>query len=415
MKQHGERLVASPDRMTVLKGWATGSVVLAGLVAGVSSCTTTKECPRCAKAQEQPATPSHDARAVATPQALADGLKWLAEHQDEDGRWSCAEFMKHDPPDAQCDGAGDQLHDVGMTGLALLAFLGDGNTFEVGPYRKNVTHGIKWLTEQQDEDSGLLGKKIGHGFIYDHAIASLALCEAYYLGGKNPLIGKTAQNAINFITRARNPYGAWRYEFPPNGENDTSVTGWMVLALRSAKEAGLKIDKAAFTGAMSWFDEVTDPATGRVGYTEIGSHSSRIQRVNDNYPPEKGEALTAIGLLGRFLMGQDPETDVIMVKHANLMRSCLPEWDPEGFGCDMYYWYHGSYAMYQMGGNRYWEPWSAAMQEAILKSQRRDGSFKGSWDPVGPWGFSGGRVYSTALMVLSLEVYFRYAQILGAR
>ena len=347
-------------------------------------------------------------------QGIKDGLEWLANHQDEDGKWDTDEFMKHDPPDAQCDGAGDQLHDVGMTGLALLAFLGDGNTSKTGEYRKNVARAISWLKQQQDPDTGLLGESIGHGYIYDHAIATLAVCEAYYFT-RSPLIKRTAQNAINFITRARNPYGAWRYEFPPNGENDTSVTGWMVLALKSADEAGLKIDRAAFTGATSWFDEVTDPATGRVGYTEIGTPSSRIERVNDNYPPEKGEALTAVGLLCRFFMGQDPDQDEIMHKHADLMRNCLPEWDPDGFGCDMYYWYYGSYAMYQMGGSRHWEPWNKAMKKAVLESQRKDGSYLGSWDNVGPWGFSGGRVYSNALMVLNLEVYFRYAKVLGAR
>jgi hypothetical protein len=80
----------------------------------------------------------------------------------------------------------------------------------------------------------------------------------------------------------------------------------------------------------------------------------------------------------------------------------------------MYYWYYGSYAMYQMGG-RYWEKWNKAMKDTILPNQRTDGDLKGSWDPIGPWGWSGGRVYSTATMVLCLEVYFRYARVLGAR
>ena len=81
----------------------------------------------------------------------------------------------------------------------------------------------------------------------------------------------------------------------------------------------------------------------------------------------------------------------------------------------MYYWYYGSYAMYQMGGNQYWNAWNKAMKKAVVESQRKDGDFLGSWDPVGPWGFAGGRVYSTASMVLCLEVYFRYAKVLGAR
>jgi len=348
-----------------------------------------------------------------TEQALKDGLEWLKKHQDIEGLWDCDEFMKHDPPADPCEGPGDQLHDVGVTGLALLAFLGDGNTLRRGPYKDVVTRGVKWLREQQDYESGLFGEEIGHTFLYDHSIAALAISEAYYFS-KSPLIKGTAQKAINYITRARNPYGAWRYEVPPIGDNDTSVTGWMIFALKSAEEAGLKIDKQAYVGALNWIDEVTDPANGRVGYDSIGSVSSRVTGVNDHYPAEKGEAMTAVGLLCRFFLGQDPNDEAIMTKHADLMLKTLPEWDPEGFGTDMYYWYYGSYAMYQMG-KRHWTAWNKAMKPAVLDSQRHDGSHNGSWDPVGPWGHSGGRVYSTATMVLCLEVYFRYARVLGAR
>ena len=301
-----------------------------------------------------------------------------------------------------------------MTGLCLLAFLGDGNTTTKGEYADNVARGIAFLKSQQDPDTGLLGDDIGDSFIYNHAIGTLAICEAYYFS-KSPLIKRTAQKAINFITRARNPYGAWRYDPHPTGDNDTSVTGWMVFALKSAEEAGLKVDSESFAGALTWIDEVTDENTGRVGYDTVGSESSRIPRINDHYPRDKGEAMTAVGLLCRFFLGQDPDEEDIMKKHADLMRERLPEWDPDGYGNDMYYWYYGTYAMFQMGGSRYWKPWNAAMKTAVLNSQRREGHLRGSWDPNGPWGYAGGRVYSTACMVLCLEVYFRYAKVLGAR
>jgi len=352
-----------------------------------------------------------------TEQALKDGLEWLAKHQSPDGSWDTDGFMAECgkiQAGSECDSPGEQSHDVGMTGLALLAFLGDGNTTRDGEYKEVVNRGIKWLKDQQDPDSGLIGEKLGHAFIYNHAIATLAITEAYYFS-KSPLIKRSAQDAINYITTARNPYSAWRYDVPPVGDNDTSVTGWMVFALKSAEEAGLEIDPAAYDGALSWFDEVTDASTGRCGYNLPGSKSSRIERINDHYPPEKGEAMTAVALLCRFFLGQDPAKVDIMEKHAKLLAQTLPEWDPDGFGCDMYYWYYGSYAMYQMGGSQYWETWRKAMEPAVVNSQRKDGDEKGSWDPVGPWGYAGGRVYSTALMTLCLEVYFRYAKVLGAR
>lgn len=343
---------------------------------------------------------------------LDSGLRWLVDHQDEDGKWDCDGFMKHDPAGDACDGAGSATQDVGVSGLALLALLGDNHTTNEGQYRTAVVKGIRWLHAVQDPDTGLIGEASSHEFLYGHAIATLALCEAYYFS-RSPLQRRPAQDAVNYIARARNPYGVWRYDVPATGDNDTSVTGWMVLALASAKSAGLTVDDAAFDAALGWFDDVTDPATGRTGYDSFGSLSSRTP-ANLEYPREKGEAMTAVALFCRFFLGQNPDEHEIMEKQADLLARTPPEWDPEGLGCDMYAWYYGSYAMFQMGG-KHWKAWNAAMKKAILPSQRSDGAAKGSWDPVGPWGYSGGRVYSTALMVLCLEVYFRYGKVIGSR
>ena len=347
-------------------------------------------------------------------QALEDGLEWLKDHQSEDGSWDCDGF------DAECgkigntvcEGTGFATHDVGVTGLALLTFLGDGHTTAEGRYREVVSRGIAWLKSRQDPDSGLIGDRASHDFLYDHALATLAICEAYYFT-KSPLIKRTAQEAVNYIVSARNPYSAWRYDVPPISESDTSVTGWMLFALASARDAGLMVDEAALEGGLSFLDEVTDPATGRTGYDSFGSLSSRTAG-NEHYPREKGEAMTAVALLSRIFLGQTPEEYPILKTQADLLKRTPPEWDPEGFGCDMYYWYYGTYAMFQLGGG-YWKSWNQAMKKAVLESQRKDGDEKGSWDPVGPWGHSGGRVYSTAMMTLCLEVYFRYSQVLGAR
>ncbi|MEW6072128.1 MAG: hypothetical protein AB1726_05955 [Planctomycetota bacterium] len=347
-----------------------------------------------------------------TEQALREGLDWLKNHQDEDGRWDADEFMKHDPADDKCDGPGHPTHDVGLTGLALLAFLGDGNTTQQGQYKATVARGVAWLKDQQDLDTGLFGDAVSHDFIYDHALATLAMCEAYFFS-KSPIIKSTAQMAVNYIHKARNPYKAWRYDVPPLGDNDSSVTGWMVFALASGKDAKLIVDPGTFDGALAWFDEVTDPVSGRCGYESFGSASSRTP-ANEHFPRDKGEAMTAVALLCRFFMGQDPAKTEIMVKHAELLRRTPPLWEPDAFGCDMYYWYYGTYAMFQMGG-KYWSGWNESMKQAVVDSQRHDGASQGSWNPAGPWGYAGGRVYSTALMVLCLEVYFRYSQVLGAR
>ena len=101
-------------------------------------------------------------------------------------------------------------------------------------------------------------------------------------------------------------------------------------------------------------------------------------------------------------------------KQADLCVKTLPEWDAEGGACDMYYWYYGTFALYQWG-DPHWSKWKKAIEAALLPTQRQDGNFKGSWDPVGPWGEDGGRVYSTAICAIILEVYYRYNRLLGAR
>ena len=93
-------------------------------------------------------------------------------------------------------------------------------------------------------------------------------------------------------------------------------------------------------------------------------------------------------------------------RNVDTLLETLPNWKDDG-RIDFYYWYYGSYAMYQMGG-KHWKAWNKAMKEAVLDSQRKDGSSKGSWDPIGPWGPEGGRVFSTALMCLCCEVQARY-------
>jgi hypothetical protein len=346
--------------------------------------------------------------------SLTAGLTWLADHQSPDGAWDADGFAQRCPggPGAACADPGQPTHDVGLTGLALLAFLGEGSTTSSGDFREVVTRGIVWLRAQQDPDTGLIGERMGHDYLYDHALATLAICENYYFT-RSPLLKPTAQRAVDFIQRARNPYGAWRYDAPPIGDNDTSVTGWMLFALAAAKDADLVVDPAALDGGLAWLDEATDPATGRVGYATMGSLSSRTP-ANEHYPREKGEALTAVGLLCRIFLGQTVAEQPVMAKHAELLRRRPPEWDPEGRGCDMYYWYYGTYAAFQMGGSL-WRTWQRALEPTLLGSQRRDGHARGSWDPVGPWGHAGGRVYSTALMSLCLEVDFRYSRVLGGR
>jgi hypothetical protein len=344
--------------------------------------------------------------------ATARGLEWLVRHQDEDGRWDADQFMKHDLTGEACTGPGNSVNDVGVTALALLALLGDGNTLKVGPYRKVLRSGVRWLVEQQDPDTGLIGVAASQSFMYSHAIAAMVLCEAYGLSEHKPL-QRPAQAAIGYIAHARNPYGVWRYQ-PRDNDGDSSVTAWMVQALLSAKEFGLAVDDTALQTASVWFDGVTDATTGTAGYTKVGEGSSRPIGKLDKFPAAKSEALTSAVLLCRCLMHIEEKPSPVMNLAAERILAKPPVWNEADGSIDMYYWYYASYALYQIGGKP-WDTWSKKMLGAMVKTQRQDGNSTGSWDPVDPWGEEGGRVYSTAIMVLCLQSHFRYGRVLGAR
>ncbi|MCA8968582.1 MAG: terpene cyclase/mutase family protein [Planctomycetes bacterium] len=341
-----------------------------------------------------------------THKNVIDGLDWLSRHQDADGHWDADEFMKHDPAEDRCDGVGSAVHDVGLTGLATLAFLAEGSTLRSGTFKNQIKRAVVWIKDQQAE-SGAIGPDSHRAHVYNHAIATLALVEAYGLS-KYKTLERYAQRAVDYICSSRNPYSVWRY-YPRDGSNDSSVTGWMVFVLQSARDFGLRIDPDALAYSKAWFDEVTDPSTGQCGYTKRGEGSSRELGMAEKFPSSKTEALTAVGLLSRIFLGQSPN-DAVLASAADTLVKKPPVWNENDGSIDLYYWYYGSYALFQVGGRR-WSTWKKSLEPALVKSQRREGAARGSWDPVGAWGHDGGRVYSTALAVLTLQVYYRYSRI----
>ncbi|HZN39479.1 MAG TPA: prenyltransferase/squalene oxidase repeat-containing protein [Planctomycetota bacterium] len=344
------------------------------------------------------AEPEVNVSPAAMTKVAANAVAWLVRHQDEDGRWDAEGFMKHDKEGAACDGAGNPTYDVGVTGLGLLALLAEGNTVRAGQYRENVLRAVRWLQEQQQEN-GLFGTNAGADFIYGHAIATYAMCEAYGLSDHRP-IKPVAQKGLDYIASHRNPYGVWRYQ-PRDNDNDSSVTTWCVLACASGNFFGLQVDPAALKAASVWFDSVTGP-DGHAGYLKVGDLSSRRAGAEKRFPPELGEAMTAAALLCRYSLGRTPEQSAVMELSANLLASKPPCWDQAQGSIDEYYWYFGTKALWHAGG-RQWAEWQRKLGDALIKTQRRDGNFAGSWDPVGVWGETGGRLYTTALLALAAQ------------
>ncbi len=196
---------------------------------------------------------ARDRLRTAAAKSVDAALAWLASHQADDGAWYAAAFSEQ-CEGAKCSGPGEPTYTPGLTGMALLAFLGDGNTHRTGEYAETVRRALRYLTRIQDAE-GCFGPRVSQHFQYNHALATLAMVNAYRLS-ESPLYEESAQSAVDFVQMSRNPYVGWRYGVR-DGDNDTSMTAWMVMVLAEARKAGLTVDDEAFRGALVWVDKMT--------------------------------------------------------------------------------------------------------------------------------------------------------------
>ena len=341
----------------------------------------------------------------ASEQAVERALDWLARHQDTDGRWDGAtaryddgtlvkeddNFTVHCPPGETCFGECTYWEaDTALTGLALLAYLGSGYTQADGKYADTIGRGLHFLLLAQKPDGDLRGRSRAVG-MYCHAMATLALCEAYALSGDEHL-REPVERAIGFLLRARARDGlAWRYA-PGAVAGDTSILGWVVLALKSAKEVGIPVPPTVQSGALGWLDKVSDgPARGLAKY-QPGKPAT---------PTMTAEAWVCRQFLG--VGGPGPTS----TESAGYLLQHGPDRDPY----NLYYWYYGTLAMYQHGGEP-WDRWNALVRDEVVRRQRVQGHMAGSWDPDDSmYGAMGGRIYCTALATLTLEVYYRFLRL----
>jgi hypothetical protein len=355
-----------------------------------------------------------------TESAVKAALRWLARHQNSDGSWSASGF-NHRCAGGKCSGAGDSDYDTGVTSLSILAFLGAGYSqlsrdTETDPafpglefhYGDVVKRGLQWLVSRQDPE-GCVGER-GQKYLYNHTIAALALCEAYGMTSA-PVLLEPAQRSINFIVAAQNPGKGWRYS-ARGGDNDTSVTGWAVMALKSADLSKLNVPPSAYAGALAWLNEATERSGYyRVGYTHAGTGKVYVPGKNEQF--DHHESMSAVAVMSKIFINKAKDSSLGSV---NLLVADLPEWKPGKV--DFYYWYYTALALFQYDGPKgpYWSKWNEPMKKAIVPHQKTAGCEDGSWDPSADrWGFEGGRVYAVAINALTLEVYYRYAHVFGTK
>lgn len=328
---------------------------------------------------------------TASERAVQEGLNYLMRHQRDDGGWSL-------DVRAECrmiPGCPEDVHvesDTAATGLALLPFLGAGHIHtQPSRYQEQVRRGLDWLLAKQQKSGELfLGGQI-HSQFYSHAIASMALCEAYGLS-KDPRLQRPAQLAIQFIAESQNKYdGGWRYA--PGMEGDTSVFGWQMFALRSARLAGLEVPKNVIKGCNHYLNEAsTDKTRTTYGYLP-GRPLSAV--------------MTAEALLCRQYLGW-PRDHPSLIKGVSGVWNDLQATDER----NIYYWYYATQLLHNMQ-NKAWKQWNVRVRDALVAMQvESKGCDQGSWSPLFPtqdrWGIRGGRLFQTSLSILTLEVYYRF-------
>jgi hypothetical protein len=317
---------------------------------------------------------------------VASGLQWLVAHQSPDGHWSLDGFSHGR---CNCGGFG-QPNDIAATAFGLLPLLGAGESHKEpkATYRLNVERGLEYLIARQAPD-GNFG-----GGMYAHGLATIAICEAYGLTS-DPVLKTPAQRALNFIRGAQGDGGGWRYE--PREAGDTSVTGWEIMALMSGQMAGLEVDNnrnPTLARASKFLNTcMTADETG-YGYTS---------------PQELSASMTAVGLLCRLYLGTGPRNSGIQGGVQRLKQN-PPSSAPTRR--NIYYDYYATQVMFHFGGEP-WDSWNPQIRNLLVKTQDKGDDpkhphTKGSWSPVGDiWG-GGGRIMTTSLSILTLEVYYRH-------
>lgn len=328
--------------------------------------------------------------------AVEASLRWLSLAQSPEGYWDANAYgagrVKIDNEGVDRQNAGAQS-DAGVTALAVLAFLGAGYTHEEGQYADQIDRALRWLVDNQTAD-GFLGGKAGHyDRMYCHAMATYAIAEAYGMQNDpttDTRLREPLRRAVGYIVELQNPSdGGWRYV--KGQKSDMSMFGWQLMALKSAEIAGLPIPDGVRT-KMETF--LIDRSLGQYG----GLAAYRV--TEPALPPTP--SMTAEALFCKQMLGIRRTHPASKEAVSYLMQNL-----PKRSEYNEYYWYYGTLAMYQYGGDG-WKQWNESLRDLLIAEQQSSGDNAGSWDPLPPWGPYGGRVYSTALCTLCLEVYYRF-------
>lgn len=354
------------------------AVVLAGSMVWVSPLQAQQVRPRTPELA-QPNVVRGDEITPEQQRAVELGLARLASRQRPDGSFG-----------APGEGFGAT---TGITALAGIAFLAAGNLPGRGKYGENVARCVDYLVSNAQE-SGLLSSEQAHGVMYSHGFAALFLAEVYGMTGDDR-VREVLQRAIRLIQKTQNPQGGWRYQPIPH-DADISVTICQVMALRAARDAGIKVEKDVIDRAIEYV-RLCQNADGGFSYMLTGHRGE-----GGSAFPRSAAGVCALYYAGVF------EGDEI-TRGLNYLMTFLPAAAAGERTIGMAHYYYGHYyavqAMFLAGGD-YWAKWYPAIRDELIRRQDRS---------TGAWPVEISEDYANACALIILQMPNRYLPVFSGK
>ena len=373
-----------------------------------------------------------------TEVAVQRALAWIVRQQTKTGVYAGLWSLRGPYPDG-----GSEENRVAATAMALLALQGAGHTTKTGEHQEAVANAWRAILKTQAEAGNFTPASDQHtssaGCMYGHGQITIALCELYGLT-RDPKIKQAAQNALRYALSAQLPDGGWRYHLPEKDENgfleswknrgDMSMTGWFLLALKTAEMAGLEspVISESFERVDDFLNQLRimsdDTEESDMGYDYQFNPLSPLRK----FQP----AISAEAILGKLFLGTPPDTPHVVAVVARLLAES-PIAFPESFKKNnravdfakinsrtmnsavknIYAWYYITQVCHHVGGS-VWRQWNSVMSELLPENQETGGANRGSWSPVHDlYGVKGGRLFTTSLCACMLETYYRHLSLYG--
>ena len=316
-----------------------------------------------------------------TERAVHLALQWLSARQSEDGSWAI-----------NSDNAKPSLNVNGATGLAALPFLAANCLDSTSEYKDAVENGLNYLIQRCKTGEDFKGVRYCEPGepLYNHALATLALGEAYAMT-RNKAYLEPAQGGLEYILSCQNPDSGVG-EDASHPQDNIANAYWNVETLRVYFNFHI-YNESNYDNLCKTIQNV------RRFLDSVQNATDDARLASDSIMPKAAQEILLRMYLYRF--------DSIPDLRRSVERLCK-----SGPTNDSYYNYIVTQILFNYG-DKPWKEWNAAMREKLINAQIQTGTDAGSWDFLNEEHnqnevFPSSPLIDTALSALTLEIYYRY-------